>query len=95
MMSRLLKVRFETSLRVVLRLWLPFYSYKPPSTAPWFLIPVVSLFFSECYVVAECNFATGADNLTTVHISVRVPASASEDVKEKVNKKGSACCAIM
>ncbi|CDF40621.1 unnamed protein product, partial [Chondrus crispus] len=52
-------------------------------------------FLDDAKTLQECKFASGPDNLTTVHISLRVPTKASEDVKEKINKKGSACCEIM
>lgn len=45
--------------------------------------------------ITDYNFATGTDNQTTVHISVRIMGAVSEDVKEKMNKKSGACCVIM
>lgn len=45
--------------------------------------------------VSEYNFSTGPDNVTTVHISCRVPSNALEDVKDKLNKKSGTCCALM
>lgn len=52
-------------------------------------------FLDDAKTLKECHFATGKDNLTTVHIAVKVTAQTSDEIKEKVNKKAAGCCAVM
>ncbi|CAN8077000.1 unnamed protein product [Agarophyton chilense] len=52
-------------------------------------------FLDDVKTLKECNFTTTNQEFTTVHLSVRVPANPSDQVKDKFNKKGSACCQVM
>lgn len=37
----------------------------------------------------------GSGNVTTVHISCRVPTAVLDDVKGKLDKKSGTCCCLM
>lgn len=66
-----------------------------------YIIHIVTNLNSTCFIIhhhdkkTDYNMATGPDNITVVHINIRAPQNASEDMKEKMSKKGNSCCNIM
>jgi hypothetical protein len=56
-------------------------------------VPV--LFHPSLSASGDCSMRDGPGNVTTVHISCRVPTTVLDDVKGKLDKKNGACCTLM
>lgn len=67
----------------------------PPAKVEEIRLVNLGKLLDDTKTLKEYNFASGPGNVTTVHISCRVPSNTLEDVKDKLNKKNGVCCVLM
>lgn len=67
----------------------------PPTKTEELRILHLGKFLEDAKTLQECQMQDGPGNVTTVHISCRVPTAVLDDVKGKLDKKTGTCCCVM
>ena len=67
----------------------------PPSKVEEIRLLHLGKLLEDAKTLRDCGFHEGAGAATTVHISCRVPSTAMDDAKDKLNKKSGTCCTLV